>query len=313
MKFAIKYENIAILKGRRIMINRNIKLTSDMDIEDSSTNYTYMPSQRTERYPFYCEGAGHFHANMGYFTEREGLESYLLILTINGCGYIKTKNNEVLVARNRAVLIDCMEYQYYRTASDSVWEFVWIHLNGFAMSFYYNLLNGNGLELIDFENDLTPLSQVNSIFESMDSKDSNLDLIISEKIMSLITRMTLSKKTISASSDYAQHRKDINMAIDIIKSRFSENINIEELSKHAHISKFYFVRIFKEITGKTPYDYLISYRINEAKKYLLKSDIPISEIAIRCGFLDTSNFIRYFKKASKVTPGVFRRERSFFN
>lgn len=290
---------------------KEYRISSDMDISGLSSNYFHTTSVRAQRLPFYLESCGHYYANDCYFTEREGLRSYLIILTLNGCGYVRAKDKEILIARNRAAIIDCMDFQFYQTASDSEWEFMWIHFYGSAASLYCELLNENGIELVNFGEDDMPRIMIGEIFDMLKNRHKNLDLELSEKLTGVITKMLLAKQTISSTPRFEQHRQDIMETLSVIKERYSERLSIDELSKHAHISKFYFVRIFKDFTGLTPYEYLMSYRINESKIFLFKTNMSITEVSNRCGFIDTSNYIRYFKRSTGTTPNTFRKDKSF--
>ena len=75
------------------------------------------------------------------------------------------------------------------------------------------------------------------------------------------------------------------------------------------MNKNYFCRFFKEKAGKTPFAYLNEYRINQAAGELMKTDLPITEIALNSGFENMSYFIRQFKHYRGCTPSVFRQER----
>lgn len=88
----------------------------------------------------------------------------------------------------------------------------------------------------------------------------------------------------------------------MIHIRYSEPILIDDMMKDIPLSKYYFIRIFKRIMGVTPYNYLIHYRINISKILLRSTDMSVGEIAEKCGFLDTSNFITQFKKYTGQRP-----------
>ena len=68
----------------------------------------------------------------------------------------------------------------------------------------------------------------------------------------------------------------------------------------------YFCQYFKKMTGKTPIDYLISFRIEWASRKLVETDESITSIAYSCGFNDTSFFIRTFRRLKNTTPKKYR-------
>ena len=73
------------------------------------------------------------------------------------------------------------------------------------------------------------------------------------------------------------------------------------------MSRFYFCRLFKQSTGITPYQYLITCRVDRAKVLLLQRKLSIGDIALEVGFSNQSNFTKHFKRLVGVTPQKFAR------
>lgn len=96
--------------------------------------------------------------------------------------------------------------------------------------------------------------------------------------------------------------ENIKLAMGYMESHFDQNISLDEIAYEAGISKFYFSRAFKNITGMTVVTYLNTLRCNEAKKLLKKNKYTIHEIAKKCGFLNDSYFSRTFKKYTGMLP-----------
>lgn len=284
---------------------------SRMDIRGSSSSNNYTPGIPARGLPFFLEGCGHFYANSGYFTEREGLKNYLLILTLAGSGVIRSKETRVVVGTHDAIILDCSEYQHYQTGDADRWEFLWIHFNGAAAATYYEIMNHGGFDKITTSEEDGLNDRILELLDISRTQDRDLDLVLSDKLTSIITKIVLRRETGRTGRNCERYREEIMKAVRMIEERYAEPLGIEELSSETHISKFYFVRIFKQITGQTPYEYLLFYRINESKSLLLKTILPVSEVAGKCGFMDTSNFIRCFKKATGTTPYSFRKDRLF--
>ena len=87
----------------------------------------------------------------------------------------------------------------------------------------------------------------------------------------------------------------------------TKKIGIDDITKQILMSKYHFLRLFKAYSGVSPYEYLINYRITNAKRLLKETEMSISEICNCVGFSDTNNFIRSFKRITGTTPGSFRR------
>ena len=102
-----------------------------------------------------------------------------------------------------------------------------------------------------------------------------------------------------------QHLKDV---LDHIEYHYNEDITLQDLADIANMNHKYFCRFFKEMTQRTPIDYLNYYRIECACNMLLNSDKSIADIAVACGFSDTSYFIRTFKKYKATTPKQYTKQ-----
>ena len=83
-----------------------------------------------------------------------------------------------------------------------------------------------------------------------------------------------------------------------------------EIAQHAHMSKYYMCRKFKQDTGTTIGHYIKHQRIYLAQKLLNETTKPIAVIALDCGFNDISHFTKAFKAFVKVTPSEYRRRKN---
>lgn len=74
------------------------------------------------------------------------------------------------------------------------------------------------------------------------------------------------------------------------------------------MSKSYFLRLFRRYMGTTPYNYLVNFRITQAKELLVLTDYSVSEIAQEVGFGDAGNFSTRFAKATGQSPLQYRKK-----
>lgn len=88
----------------------------------------------------------------------------------------------------------------------------------------------------------------------------------------------------------------IEAAKKFINDNYDEDISIRDMADNAHMSASYFSKIFKETTGFSPYDYLLTVRLDKAKEMLQQTDHPVESIAYKTGFNSSSNFVYFFKK-----------------
>lgn len=93
---------------------------------------------------------------------------------------------------------------------------------------------------------------------------------------------------------------------EFLKQNYMNNITLNDLSKLTGLSKYYLLRSFTKQEGISPYSYLITLRINMAKKLLEQGASPI-DAALRTGFADQSHFSNFFKKQIGLTPRQYMR------
>lgn len=91
-----------------------------------------------------------------------------------------------------------------------------------------------------------------------------------------------------------------------IEENFDRLITRDTVAAHLRISPNYFSRVFREQGTMTFSDYLTQVRIGKAKFMLEKYDLPLSQIATRCGFNDFNYFYKVFKKVVGRTPTEYR-------
>ena len=93
-----------------------------------------------------------------------------------------------------------------------------------------------------------------------------------------------------------------------MRSNYDSQITLDDMAEAAGMSPKYFCYFFKEMTAKTPIEYLNLYRIEKASRKLINSDTSVTDIAYSCGFNDLSYFIKTFKHIKGKTPAKFRKE-----
>lgn len=89
-----------------------------------------------------------------------------------------------------------------------------------------------------------------------------------------------------------------------IDKNYADKIDLNDISDEAYFSKFHFTRLFKEIYGKTPHQYLTTVRIEKAIQ-LLQTDKSVSEVVFLVGFDSMTSFSGLFKRIVGVPPATY--------
>lgn len=84
-----------------------------------------------------------------------------------------------------------------------------------------------------------------------------------------------------------------------------DSFSLEKTAMQFGINKYKFIRLFKQETGLTPNNFVLLKRIEQSKQ-MLKTGVPIFNVAIDCGFYDASHFYKNFKRFTGVNPLEFQ-------
>ena len=98
--------------------------------------------------------------------------------------------------------------------------------------------------------------------------------------------------------------------LNYIALHYTEPLSLGELAGCAHMNPNYFCRFFREMTRKSPIEYLNYYRVECACEKLCMTNDSILSIALDCGFNDVNYFIKVFKKYKGTTPLQYLKHRS---
>lgn len=99
----------------------------------------------------------------------------------------------------------------------------------------------------------------------------------------------------------------IRAAIELMESHYASNISINDICSLIYLSPCHFKRVFKEHTGKSPYQYLMRLRIEKSRELLKNTRYSVEEVARRCGFVNAGHFATVFKRFFNLSPTEFRK------
>lgn len=106
----------------------------------------------------------------------------------------------------------------------------------------------------------------------------------------------------------AAHGPAVERVIVTMRERLGETLTLHDLAGVAHLSPFYFTRVFRDATGIPPAEYLAALRLQEAKRLLLTADASVTEACYAVGYSGLGTFAARFARLVGVPPGRLRRQ-----
>lgn len=146
------------------------------------------------------------------------------------------------------------------------------------------------------------------IFETMEKEQQGYEWITIGLMWQLMGTLLSQKGVEKFSSESRNRINRLKNVLTYIRNHYDSPITLEELASVAGMSPRYFCRAFAQITGKTPIAYLNYYRIETAGERLLMTNETITDIALSCGFNDTSYFSKIFTREKGVSPSQYRKQ-----
>ena len=101
-------------------------------------------------------------------------------------------------------------------------------------------------------------------------------------------------------------KKDIRRALDYLHANFNQDFSLITLASIAGLSKYHFIRVFRNETGKTPYHYYMDLKLEKAIGLIKTKKYSITDICFMCGFKDHSHFSRVFKNKTGLAPSRYK-------
>ncbi|WP_226001926.1 helix-turn-helix domain-containing protein [Paenibacillus sp. BJ-4] len=167
--------------------------------------------------------------------------------------------------------------------------------------------------LVRFVNNLIQLEQLLGI-EVLLTQDNHalyhrlLDIRNPEEIERMLVEQVIFPMVKSMKEKTNQQFRCLSEKIAaIIRAEYDQELSLELIGDRLHYNPNYLSSIFKKEYGTTFSEYLMGYRLQMGKKWLVETDMTIKEIAERLQYHNSQNFIRSFRKKEQVTPGAYRK------
>ena len=272
---------------------------------EDSIRMILTPSSTARSTYFYTQEVGYFKTFHPYFSERENLDSFLIVYTVSGKGYLEYEGQTYPITKGQCFYINCEQHHLYRTDREEDWEILWIHFNGNSALGYYKEFTRNGFQILSVRDEFFMERTLWRIIALNQKKDLTTELVTSNLINGMLTELLLQTATNNADTflipDY------IRQIVREIDKNFKSGLPLSYFEEFTHRSRYYILKEFKKYIGVTIHEYIITARISYAKELLKYSDLPVSEIAFEAGMNNVTHFINLFKAREGATPLAYRK------
>ena len=253
----------------------------------------------------------HEHPNEYYFSWSRGriLQEYQLILITQGMGeFESTSCSRKTVEAGSVLLIFKNEWHRYRPLKETGWHEYWIGFDGEYTGQIYSR------SLFTPLNPVLPLGEdemitgiVFKIFEWLENQVTGHEKVIASYIPVILAKLEtiVRQKPLNGKNTESKVKK-YQLAL---QERFDKNPDLEAMALKLGVSYSWLRKMFKELIGISPNQYVLKLKLQKARDLLVLSNKSIKSVALECGFSSPYYFSRYFKEDCGLSPREYR-ERS---
>lgn len=247
----------------------------------------------------------------GYYPEAQGHQmrrrhhaNYLLIYCVKGRGKLSISSGHRDVTAGDLIILPAGMPHAYSASADDPWSVYWVHFDGRLAQTYSDFLA--------IEQPIVSIGKLPSLiaeFESLLALRHSSYVLTPFVHGSNLLKSLLTGLAVNIARTRQGGGMDLTVLAGLMQRRLSGELDLEDLAKVAHLSKFHFIRRFRQLTGNTPIQYFIHLKMQHACRLLDSSEDPIKRIAAAVGYEDPYYFSRIFKRVIGVSPQHYRESR----
>ncbi|EPJ51081.1 MAG: transcriptional regulator, AraC family protein [Osedax symbiont Rs2] len=257
----------------------------------------------------YPKASGYYKHARKHTMLRRTHDDNLLIYCVEGAGTCQLENSHHSINAGDLLLLPRGVAHSYQASANNPWTVYWIHFSGDKSFEFIQYLN-------DRKNDFIIPVGVNTrlitnfeiLLESLQSSINFSAFIHASNMLRQMLTYIAQLKPL-AKAQLVAHQFDLELVHSLMQSSLHQKLDLQTLAQSVNLSKFHFIKKYKELTNNTPINYFIHLKIERACHLLDISAKSVKEISYALGYEDTYYFSRIFKKVMGISPNQYRQMR----
>lgn len=236
---------------------------------------------------------------------------YLFHYVISGSGVLESTDSKGAAGTyhihgSQGFLIHPKQINTYYADQDHPWEYVWVEFDGLRVKEALELagLTPDNPVYRPKDRELNRELMKELLYIANHSDQSPFHLI--GHLYLFLDYLTRSSETGKAMQRGRLQDFYIREAISFVEQNYQNDITVEDMAAFCNLNRSYFGKIFREAVGKSPQEFLISYRMSKAAELLKLNSLAIKDISGRVGYPSQLHFSRAFKKVYGMAPREWR-------
>lgn len=235
-------------------------------------------------------------------------DMYQIEFISGGSGTLKINNKEYPASRGLMYAVRLRDYHSFEASETLTIHRITLPLKCMPEKMSYGMLKSK-VDIIT-RLDEEPATHIENLFLMLESRREALfknEILIQEWLVNIIVTEFFERAKYRPEDIYESEADKVDKVMVYIEDNFRKKLTIADVAAEFKMNPNYLNRIFKEQKGITLYAAVKNARLQYSKKLLVDTSLSIAEVCKTCGYSDSANFLRDFKKITGVAPLKYRK------
>lgn len=245
-------------------------------------------------------------SSYNWHGQKRGRSEFSLFqYTLDGRGTLRVGEKEQAINPGTAMLLHFPDdNQYWLPADSASWDFIYVCLHGREVARLWRSIELALGDTVALAIDSPAVGCAMRIVR--DALSAKINNAYSASALAYEFMMTLSAEARNPRTKPSS-QPALEKARHFAERHFAKQLTVDDLARQSGMSRYHFTRLFTAHTGLPPAAWLTEQRVKETARLLRSTQLPLKEIAPRCGFPNAHYLSRVFRKQTGIPPATYRR------
>lgn len=287
----------------------------------SQINVILPDNTQSPDFPITILRTGHYEKAQDHYiyrTHTTHIPESILIYCYDGEGWLEDENQGNRVAIKKDTVIYCGQNSIhgYGSSKDHPWSLLWVHFTGsFSQHFRSELNTPRNVLTFTPDPSINAFYLFRQIFEQLQFSITPTTVGIANNCLRAMLYHLIAQNTYTNHKQITSTEDDshiqifddpISKSIHYMQNHLDQSLSLDALCHEIQISKYHFVRRFKQVNGYSPMAYFMKLKLEKACFLLTNTALSIKEISEALGFANPYYFSEAFKKNTGFAPSIYR-------
>ncbi|MGJ9383763.1 AraC family transcriptional regulator [Salipaludibacillus sp. CF4.18] len=239
--------------------------------------------------------------------ERKEKRNFVFQYTLSGEGALTINGKTHGLKEGQAFMVEIpSRHRYFLPSTSKEWEFFYLTLKGDVASECWGNITSRHGRVLNIARNSELVDKFFEIYKQAIDKDLVDSYFSSSQAYSFLMEVYRYFKQVKSPE---QIPENITGAINYMNKNYALPLSMEEVADAANMSRYYFIKRFKEVTDMTPGQYLTKKRMEKSLELLVQTELTMKDIAVNVGYANDNYFNKAFRKTVGIPPGEFRKNK----